>query len=198
MHNLANVSLSAFELELLNNPGWILTKNQIIQKVIQLFAALSESYQQQAAQMKFPPEVLLNPAKISKGENYKGLPYVMLDYPRCFGKADVFAVRTFFWWGHYFSITLHLKGKYKVLLETKIKEAIAGGELTGAWINTSGEEWIHELNAQHTQPVEQMMMNPQLQPQLVKLSFTIPFSEWNNAIKMLEEKFYLFSKLSKV
>ena len=50
-------------------------------------------------------------AKISKGENM-GLPWVMLDYPRLFGQEDVLAIRTMFWWGHCFSVTLHLKGRY--------------------------------------------------------------------------------------
>ena len=59
-----------------------------------------------------PEEVLIQSPKISRGENYNGLPYVMLDYPRCFGKEDVFAMRTMFWWGNFFSITWHLKGKY--------------------------------------------------------------------------------------
>ena len=40
-----------------------------------------------------PAEMLFHSPKISKGENYKGLPYVMLDYPRCFGKTDIFAIR---------------------------------------------------------------------------------------------------------
>jgi hypothetical protein len=51
--------------------------------------------------------------KISKGENYLGLPYVMLDYPRLFTREHVLAIRTMFWWGHYFSATLHLSGGIK-------------------------------------------------------------------------------------
>ena len=48
--------------------------------------------------------------KIAKGENYLQLPYVLLDYPRCFDKENIFAIRTMFWWGNFFSITLHLSG----------------------------------------------------------------------------------------
>lgn len=48
--------------------------------------------------------------KISKGENYRLLPYIILDYPRRFSKVEVFAFRTMFWWGNFFSCTLHLQG----------------------------------------------------------------------------------------
>ena len=96
MQEQANVSLSAVELQLVTDPGWILTKNGIIQKVYDLFGSLSASYVALAKELAVPEELLLMPPKISRGEQYKGLPYVMLDYPRCFGKEDVLAVRTFF------------------------------------------------------------------------------------------------------
>ncbi len=35
----------------------------------------------------------------------------MLDYPRAFGRDSIFACRTFFWWGRFFSLTLHLAGR---------------------------------------------------------------------------------------
>ena len=38
------VTLSPKELELVNNAGWILTKNAVIQKVYLLFGELSEVY----------------------------------------------------------------------------------------------------------------------------------------------------------
>ena len=50
-------------------------------------------------------------SKISRGENYRGLPYLVLDYPAVFSAEDTFAFRTMFWWGNFFSCTLHLQGK---------------------------------------------------------------------------------------
>ena len=64
--------------------------------------------------------------KISKGENYRGLPYVMLDYPRLFGREEVLAIRTFFWWGHGFSVTLHLKGGYRERISAGIATTLGG------------------------------------------------------------------------
>ena len=50
-------------------------------------------------------------SKISKGENYLGLPYLILDYPARFSNTSIFAFRTLFWWGNFFSFTLHLQSE---------------------------------------------------------------------------------------
>jgi hypothetical protein len=86
MQEKAKVSLSAFELQLVTDETFILTKNRIIQKVYELFGQCSENYKTVLKQYTLPEIALQSPAKIAKGENYEGLPYVMLDFPRCFGR----------------------------------------------------------------------------------------------------------------
>lgn len=83
--------------------------------------------------------------KISRGENYSGLPYVMLDYPRCFGKTDIFAIRTMFWWGNFFSTTLHLKGKYKNELVPVIIKNLAVLSKHHFFISINADEWRHDF-----------------------------------------------------
>src|ERR1700741_5135925 len=108
----AKVTLSPNELELVNNAGWILTKNAIIGKVYTLFGQLSEGYREELE--KHPllsmEGVDMRSPKISKGEQYEGLPWVILDHPRYFTTTDTFAIRSFFWWGKFCSITLQLSG----------------------------------------------------------------------------------------
>ncbi len=110
--DVAKLALSEEELRLVMDPGFILTKNAIIGKVYHLFGSLSEKM---SRDLILPAEVILVSPKISKGEFYQGLPYVMLDHPRYFTTDHVLAIRTFFWWGNFFSVTLHLKGKYQGL-----------------------------------------------------------------------------------
>lgn len=99
----AKIRLSAPEMELVKDAGWILTKNGILEKVSHLLGSIQQSYQLQLQQVSsLPPEILASAPKISRGENYKGLPWLVLDYPRCFGQQDVFAMRTMFWWGPFF------------------------------------------------------------------------------------------------
>jgi hypothetical protein len=155
----AKIQLSAEELALVRDPGWILTKNSIISKVVALFARLSEEWR---GDWEGEP-------KISKGENYKGLPYVMLDYPRVFGKEDVCAIRTMFWWGHAFSVTLHLKGKYKDLFLPVIRERAVELSAAGFEVGVSDDEWEHA----HT-------------PETYRPFFGGPFTEENIALPFLK------------
>jgi hypothetical protein len=146
--NFAKVQLSAEEMRLVRDPAWILTKNSVMGKVVAMFAELSGEIRAGGAHRVAPPRRAPSSGgkepKISKGENYKGLPWVMLDYPRAFGKEDVYAIRTFFLWGHSFSVTLHLKGVYKerflpTILARQAELADAGFEMS-----ISDDEWAHE------------------------------------------------------
>ncbi|MBY0477024.1 MAG: hypothetical protein K2Q24_05220 [Chitinophagaceae bacterium] len=179
MQSTANVSLSAFEKELVRNPEWILTKNKIIEKVYVLFGHLSEVYKQHHASVQLPLAVTAASPKISKGENYKGLPYVMLDYPRCFSKEDVFAVRTFFWWGHFFSITLHLKGIYLKQYQSAIQHAINNKQLSNAWLNVSDDEWEHHFEQTHMKSAE--VTTIAADAGIIKLAYKIELDKWEEA-----------------
>ena len=114
MNKEAKIHLSGLESELVSNTQWIFTKQNIIKKVQLILGYLHEHFGQVVQEEKeFLPEVLQKPGgKITKGENYKGLPYLILDYPALYRKEDIFAVRTMFWWGNFFSISLHISGKY--------------------------------------------------------------------------------------
>ena len=146
-------------------PGWILTKNSIIKKVVGLFAGLSEDYRAilepaTSAQIPAAPAAMaavagssLGSPKISKGENYQGLPYVMLDYPRLFGREDVLAIRTFFWWGHSFSVTVHLKGTYRERYLPVLQQRWAELAAAGFHVGISEDEWRHEHVPETYRPI---------------------------------------------
>src|SRR5579863_7020092 len=100
----ANLQLSPEEIRLVTDPAWILTKNSVMGKVVALMAGLSEDYKEiwgkrpageiAAAHGAMPVQgvdgclhaddrSLIEAAftagpKISRGENYRGLPWVML------------------------------------------------------------------------------------------------------------------------
>lgn len=185
MQYSANVSLSAFEKQLVMDAEFILTKNSIIQKVYELFGNISRDYQVNSMLQHMPSEILVQPPKISRGENYEGLPYVMLDYPRCFGKEDVFAIRTFFWWGHFFSCTLQLKGKYKVLFQSALKQNMKNGLMDGLGINITDEEWIHHLNDEHIQLIKSDSEINFDARNLIKISSKLNLNEWDFAEEFL-------------
>jgi hypothetical protein len=159
--NFAKVQLSAEEMRLVTDPAWILTKNSVIQKVVGMFAELAEAIRVGGAHRVAPPRraprsggtKTTTEPKISKGENYKGLPWVMLDYPRVFGKEDVYAIRTFFLWGHAFSVTLHLKGEYMRAFLPGIMSRRGELEAAGFGMSVSDDEWAHEHTAETYGPL---------------------------------------------
>lgn len=102
------------EVDYINNSDFLLTKRKITEKIFGLLSNVQEAMIPALHLYKdvIPEEVLAISGKISRGENYESLPYLILDYPRYFKKEHVFAIRTMFWWGNYCSITLQLQGDY--------------------------------------------------------------------------------------
>ncbi|MBC7848539.1 MAG: hypothetical protein H7Y31_02330 [Chitinophagaceae bacterium] len=180
----AKIHLSEEELTLVRNGDWLLTKNRIIGKVYELFGQLAAEW----TKLNNLPETVSNiPPKIAKGEQFNGLPYVMLDYPRCFGKEDVFAIRTFFWWGNFFSITLQLKGAYlNNSFDSILKNAPTLSD--DFFVSISGDEWDHDLTGINYMPVSEWKRLQQENTQgfsFLKIAAKIGFDEWNSAAQKL-------------
>jgi hypothetical protein len=169
-HNISTIraawGLSPEEAVFVGDPGWILMKNRIIGRTVAFFAELGAVMQNRdpsgngadrqsggGVAEEGLREIRQTPPRISKGENYRGLPYVVLDYPRRFGRDDVFAIRTLFWWGNYFSVTLHLKGLYKDMFVDVIRERIPTLAGAGFHIGISDDEWRHELDEDNYRPL---------------------------------------------
>jgi hypothetical protein len=191
----AKVSLSDIEMQLVTNAEWILTKNRIIQKVYSLFGNQSDQYKANVLLQGLPTEVLMQAPKIFKGENYEGLPYVMLDYPRCFGKEDVLAIRTFFWWGNYFTITLQLKGRYKQLYEETIMQEIKEGKLEGAFLNVGEDEWVHHMLPSNMKPISTTDANSIREKQTIKIVYQLQLTDWDNAEGFFTRAFNQYMKV---
>jgi hypothetical protein len=147
----SKIQFSPEELRLAENSEMILTKNRIIKKAMSVFGSIADEYSSLAEQYRqeLPSEFFtLNP-KISRGEQYLGLPYVILDYPRIFSKDHVFAIRSFFWWGNYFSLTLHLKGTYKDAFGKKIRKHFELLTRNDYCIAISDDEWRHDFEEEN-------------------------------------------------
>jgi len=193
----SKVQLSSFEMELINNTEWILTKNGIIEKVKQLLVALQEDQNEYLHSLSnhFPKEVLKTPAKISKGENYKGLPYLILDFPRCFDQENIFAIRTMFWWGNFFSITLQLAGNYKIMFEKKIISAYEILKQNGFFICVHEKQWEHHFennnyvlinNYKKDDFADMIKTNS-----FIKLADKTSLQKWDDAQEILQQQFKL-------
>lgn len=203
MNREPKVRLSPLEKELIINSDWILTKNGIIEKVKALLGELQSRQQAILSQPLFalPEEVVLPSAKISKGENYKGLPYLVLDYPRYFTRGHVFAVRSFFWWGHFFSSTFQLSGDYKTKYEDNIIRSFPALQEGGYSVCVNADPWEHDFSEANYSAIKNITANDfeeLIRGHLfIKLAKKITLQEWDNAEEKLFEMFRFYMALSR-
>jgi hypothetical protein len=195
MSNETKIQLSPLEMDLLNNSEWILTKNLIVKKAQRLLEEVQENITRLVKEppVNFPQEVISISPKISRGENYNGLPWLILDYPRFFEKEKVFAIRTMFWWGNFFSTTLHLSGQYKKSYSSAIVrsyEALCKNEF---YTCVHDEQWHHHFEKENYLPVRNFTAHDFAdhinQRSFIKLSCQLSFLKWNDTPALLSESF---------
>src|SRR5687767_1817690 len=196
--NLSKLQLSAEESAMVCNSHWLLTKNIIMQKAYLLFGEAAVGLQSILAGDNCNEFYFPSP-KIAKGENYRGLPYVMLDYPRHFGKEDVFAFRTMFWWGNFISFTWHIKGKFAFEYRQRIINAQHVLATAGFHLCISEDEWRHDFEETNYLPVGAIssvdLAGLLSNKPFIKLAVSIPLDRWNNAIDELITHYYLILEL---
>ncbi|WP_276480078.1 hypothetical protein [Paraflavitalea pollutisoli] len=162
-----------------------------MEKAVALMGQQVEQMQDLHRRLQHPlpePVAQLSP-KISKGEKYEGLPWVMLDFPRLFGREDTWAIRTFFWWGHFFSITLHLRGSWKRQYESSIQKHWSLLKEHAFYICIADDEWQHHFGESNYLPLHQMTdhsINELLSGNdFCKLSAKISLEHWETANEKL-------------
>lgn len=191
----AKIRLSDAEMELLLRTDWILTKNRILQKSMQLLGIIQENYAHHLHQLSksLPSELFTIPAKISKGENLQGLPYQVLDYPRLFERENVFAIRTLFWWGNFFSITLQLSGKYKVRFQKNVLSDYSYLNANGFYCCINDDPWLHHFEKENYISLDDMdeseFKNQITERPTIKLAAKLELSQWDESQNWLQEKF---------
>lgn len=169
------------ELGLYQDASLILTKNAIIQKLKFFLEELQVNQQNIIQKFSFiPGEVLEISPKVSKGENYKGLPWLVLDYPRFFKPGNIFAIRTLFWWGNFFSTTLHLSGVYKKTFGEKILSFTNNPGSDKFFICISEDQWQHHFEISNFLPLKEISVEEIKKIQsrsFIKLGKKIPLEQ---------------------
>jgi hypothetical protein len=135
-------ALSPGELQCLQNTQFLLTKRNVQQKLAHILQECQLSLAPLLA-ASLPAEVLSIPPKISRGENYRGLPYLVLDFPRQFSRESSLAFRTLCWWGHPCCCTLLLMGKAWENQRSQIINTLPHLPFGEYWLATGASPWEH-------------------------------------------------------
>jgi hypothetical protein len=202
MSGASKITLSAEELQLADNTEWILTKRTIIDTAVLLFAQLAEQFKIHAEQQSHPlaETIIHSSPKISKGENYRMLPWVILDYPRSFQKDQVFAIRTMFWWGNFISISLHVSGNYARSLQRVLQNEMALKSLNDYYLCVNTAEWEHHFEPGNYRPIQTLtaaeVKNITYSKQFIKLAIKFELQQWNEMPELLEKEFLKLLQLA--
>jgi len=194
---VSKIHLSSSELELMQNAEIILTKNKILEKVKELLGEVQEKQTNFTKQFSLKNEIFKVSPKISKGENYLGLPYLILDYPRQSSENNFFFIRAMFWWGNYFSCTLHLTGDVKNSVKENIKQSYT--ELKSCFIGINSDQWVHHLEETDYKNIG-LLTRSEFEQHCdqfnhLKIAAKFPLSEWTNASSDLFDCWKFFLKI---
>lgn len=192
---VSKLHLSPAETELMQNAEIILTKNRVLEKMKALLEEVQTTQIDFARKNNLTNEIFMVSPKISRGENYLGLPYLILDHPRQSFGNNFFFIRTMFWWGKFFSCTLHLANHSKEIFKEKIKQSYS--HLNNFYISTNEDQWVHHLEESDFQKIGSMAKeqfeNSCESFDHIKIACRHSLTEWENVSSKLFEdwKFFL-------
>ncbi|KAA3630892.1 MAG: hypothetical protein DWQ02_17210 [Bacteroidetes bacterium] len=174
------MELSAKELQVIADTSFLRTKQEVTVKIRELLGETRKELLKEISRsgFNFPAGTDISTGKISRGENYLQLPYQVLDFPKLFKKEDIFALRTMFWWGHFFSCTLHLQGHS---LETYRPSIIRNFEMLqnrGLYICKNDTPWQYHYNPDNYVPVSREHLDVIQQCAFLKISKKITLDQW--------------------
>lgn len=191
------IVLSDKELEMVNDCDWILTKQRIIQSVFSLLESVVEDIDSLIlTKWEALSQHQTSPPRIFKGENYLGLPYVTLDYPKLFNSENTLTVRTMFWWGNFVSVTLHAGSNYTQRLVDKLIHALPlVGDL---YICVHENQWHHYFepdNYELVQNIPREKLEELKSRDFMKVAYKIDLAEFNKLHSILIKRYQMIAEI---
>jgi len=194
------MEISEKDLRTLEDSDFLTTKNVLSKKLISLLSKTEIQLKKTVLTqnfVKYPSGTLSKAGKISKGEQYQGLPYFILDYPRKFTKEEVFTYRTMIWWGNELSCTLHLSGDFLQSVKQKLFSRLPNEKDIHFCVNKS--PWIYTYYNNNYRKISELSKNDLLthldQNKFIKISLKIPLSRWFELDSFCRLTFIRFMKL---
>jgi len=154
------LSFSSEEMDVMRDSGFFVLKHEVTQKILKLFGGLEIEIMKKISEypfLSFPELHIKEKGKIFRGENYRLLPYVLLDCPRVFTTETVFSFRSMFWWGNEFSFTLHLQGKALDMFRENIRRNISMLEKQGFFFCLNDTPWEYSFEKENYNLLDEMV-----------------------------------------
>jgi hypothetical protein len=142
--------------------------------------------------------LLKSAAKTTRGNNFLGYPWTIIDFPRKFENDGFMALRTLCLRGHCFSITLHLSGETLKQYSERLTER-ANEIPEEYYVSMNADEWMHiidEKNYRTANDLRSHFKEEIVKSSYLKIARKIPFEEAETLPqKAAETAFLLFNLL---
>lgn len=181
--------------QLLTDSNIYSARNELGQAVQNMLGICADKLLDEVANENWlPEEVKASKAKITRGENYQGKTWMVLDYPRVFEKESVFAFRTLFLYGDAVHCTFHISGRFLEKFND-LPEKISHSEHPELLLCNEGNPWVHHVNAESFKPLSAAFADQHKPHGFIKFGKMIPFTSWEH---IPEEVTAFFRKISDI
>lgn len=189
------------ELSLLYDKEIINLKASAMNKIENLFVISRDAIKAAIfdSSLILPDAVDCGAGKISRGENYNGFPWMVLDFPKHFSKENIFAYRCIFLWGSHFSFTLQLNGGYLNRYRNVIMRNLNNLNDTDLFICINETMWEHDFTPENYLPLSSLgkaeIYTLLTEKSFVKISRKIPLKDWSKVPQTAAVTFRELAKL---
>jgi hypothetical protein len=198
------IAISKEEFAILSNAGFFKAKRRITEQLSVLFAELRDGLSEVAAAhaSDIPDRVDFKVGKLSKGENYLDLPYLILDFPKLFNRERVFAFRSMCWWGNGFSFQFHVSGQHWEERKNLIMQNLHALHGQDFYMCINESPWHFHFESDNYIPLDSIkteeQMNMIAQKQFFKIGRKCPLDAWPDLTTKGQETLALCLNLFKV
>lgn len=168
----SSFKLTNKEFELILDTKYPLLKKNAIDKI---HLHLRELGEQLSLNTLVTSNLYSRSFKISKGENYMLLPYMVLDLPKIEGNNFPILCRTMFWWGKYFSFNVFIrKDAYDMAtFENKLRNI----KPSGIFILLNDKPWQQDMDSDDYKEVSDWSEKINIEGAYLKLSMKHPIAD---------------------
>lgn len=200
MQEDSKILLSKDEIRVLREEAFFRVKRTVTEKFFHQLAETVQAIKSTSHfdKIHFPEGTDITTGKISKGENYLGLPFIILDFPRFFSQEKIFTFRTMIWWGNFASCTLMISDSVSSSAKRKFQKNFVAFKGKGIFLCVNESPWHHHFGKENFVALHSLSLKEAAlilkKQEFLKVATKIPLNQINRLQKFSVESFEMFSK----